>query len=227
MLRKEVYMRHIDTQIMALRQEFVTMGLEVLEAVRKTVTAFEEGDDGLAREVIEHDEVINGKETHLERKSAQVIALQQPVTMDLREIISILKASADLERLGDHAVSISETVLDLKNGTRNPEIDELLTKMGENVTSMLKDIMDAYTEVDDRCAVEIAERDISNDELYSQVNALSVKLLQHSPENTGEGVDYLKIANRMERLGDYITNIAEWIVYTKRGKIVELGKRDI
>lgn len=220
-------MRHIDTQIMALRQEFITMGLEVLEAVKKTVTAFEEGNEKLAQEVIDHDEVINGKETHLEKKSAQVIALQQPVTMDLREIISILKASADLERLADHAVNISETVLDLNLHGRNEQIDEMLTKMGENVAKMLQDILDAYTEVDDGHAVEIAERDATNDEIYSKVNTLSVKLLQTSPENTGEGIDYLKIANRLERIGDYITNIAEWIVYTKRGKIVELGKKDI
>ncbi|MBD8999702.1 MAG: phosphate signaling complex protein PhoU [Lactobacillus ruminis] len=220
-------MRHIDTQIMALRQEFITMGLEVLEAVKKTVTAFEEGNEKLAQEVIDHDEVINGKETHLEKKSAQVIALQQPVTMDLREIISILKASADLERLADHAVNISETVLDLNLHGRNEQIDELLTRMGENVAKMLQDILDAYTEVDDGHAVEIAERDATNDEIYSKVNTLSVKLLQTSPENTVEGIDYLKIANRLERIGDYITNIAEWIVYTKRGKIVELGKKDI
>ena len=220
-------MRHIDTQIMALRQEFITMGLEVLEAVKKTVTAFEEGNEKLAQEVIDHDEVINGKETHLEKKSAQVIALQQPVTMDLREIISILKASADLERLADHAVNISETVLDLNLHGRNEQIDELLTRMGENVAKMLQDILDAYTEVDDGHAVEIAERDATNDEIYSKVNTLSVKLLQTSPDNTGEGIAYLKIANRLERIGDYITNIAEWIVYTKRGKIVELGKKDI
>lgn len=171
-------MRHIDTQIMALRQEFITMGLEVLEAVKKTVTAFEEGNEKLAQEVIDHDEVINGKETHLEKKSAQVIALQQPVTMDLREIISILKASADLERLADHAVNISETVLDLNLHGRNEQIDELLTRMGENVAKMLQDILDAYTEVDDGHAVEIAERDATNDEIYSKVNTLSVKLLQ-------------------------------------------------
>jgi phosphate transport system protein len=182
---------------------------------------------GRTQEVIDHDEVINGKETHLEKKSAQVIALQQPVTMDLREIISILKASADLERLADHAVNISETVLDLNLHGRNEQIDELLTRMGENVAKMLQDILDAYTEVDDGHAVEIAERDATNDEIYSKVNTLSVKLLQTSPENTGEGIDYLKIANRLERIGDYITNIAEWIVYTKRGKIVELGKKDI
>lgn len=212
---------------MALRQEFITMGLEVLEAVKKTVTAFEEGNEKLAQEVIDHDEVINGKETHLEKKSAQVIALQQPVTMDLREIISILKASADLERLADHAVNISETVLDLNLHGRNEQIDELLTRMGENVAKMLQDILDAYTEVDDGHAVEIAERDATNDEIYSKVNTLSVKLLQTSPDNTGEGIAYLKIANRLERIGDYITNIAEWIVYTKRGKIVELGKKDI
>ena len=102
-----------------------------------------------------------------------------------------------------------------------------MTKMGENVAKMLQDILDAYTEVDDGHAVEIAERDATNDEIYSKVNTLSVKLLQTSPENTGEGIDYLKIANRLERIGDYITNIAEWIVYTKRGKIVELGKKDI
>ena len=136
-------------------------------------------------------------------------------------------SSATLERLADHAVNISETVLDLKLRVRDEQIDELLTKMGENVAKMLQDILDAYTEVDDGHAVEIAERDATNDEIYSKVNTLSVKLLQTSPENTGEGIDYLKIANRLERIGDYITNIAEWIVYTKRGKIVELGKKDI
>jgi len=218
--------RHIDTQIQALRQEFITMGLEVKAALEKAINSLKEDDKQAAKEVIEHDEVINNHETHLEKKTAQIIALQSPVAGDLREIISILKASSDLERLADHAVSIAKNVLLLKEERRDDEIDMMIVKMGDNVLTMLASILKAYTEMDEKLAIKIAEMDAGNDGIFLDIRKRAMGLVKTNPKFAGEGFDYLQIANHLERSGDYITNIAEWIVYTKKGKITELGRND-
>lgn len=218
--------RHIDTQIQALRQEFITMGLEVKAALEKAIISLKEDDKQAAKEVIEHDEVINNHETHLEKKTAQIIALQSPVAGDLREIISILKASSDLERLADHAVSIAKNVLLLKEERRDDEIDMMIVKMGDNVLTMLASILKAYTEMDEKLAIKIAEMDAGNDGIFLDIRKRAMGLVKTNPKFAGEGFDYLQIANHLERSGDYITNIAEWIVYTKKGKITELGRND-
>lgn len=218
--------RHIDTQIQALRQEFITMGLEVKAALEKAIISLKEDDKQAAKEVIEHDEVINNHETHLEKKTAQIIALQSPVAGDLREIISILKASSDLERLADHAVSIAKNVLLLKEERRDDEIDMMIVKMGDNVLAMLASILKAYTEMDEKLAIKIAEMDAGNDGIFLDIRKRAMGLVKTNPKFAGEGFDYLQIANHLERSGDYITNIAEWIVYTKKGKITELGRND-
>ncbi|MCR1902151.1 phosphate signaling complex protein PhoU [Ligilactobacillus apodemi] len=219
--------RHIDTQIQALRQEFITMGLEVKASLEKAIQAVKEDDQVAAKEVIEHDEIINGHEIHLEKKTAQIIALQSPVAGDLRETISILKASSDLERLADHAVSIAKSVLLLKEEYRDEQIDAMIGQMGDNVLEMLSSILKAYTEVDDKLAVQIAAKDTGNDELYLKIRERTLSLIKSKPKFISEGIDYLQIANHLERSGDYITNIAEWIVYTKKGKITELGRNDL
>lgn len=218
--------RHIDTQIQALRQEFITMGLEVKASLEKAIISLKEDDKQAAKEIIEHDEVINNHETHLEKKTAQIIALQSPVAGDLREIISILKASSDLERLADHAVSIAKNVLLLKEERRDDEIDMMIVKMGDNVLEMLASILKAYTEMDEKLAIKIAEMDAGNDGIFLDIRKRAMDLIKTNPKFASEGTDYLQIANHLERSGDYITNIAEWIVYTKKGKITELGRND-
>ena len=218
--------RHIDTQIQALRQEFITMGLEVKASLEKAIISLKEDDKQAAKEIIEHDEVINNHETHLAKKTAQIIALQSPVAGDLRELISILKASSDLERLADHAVSIAKNVLLLKEERRDDEIDMMIVKMGDNVLEMLASILKAYTEMDEKLAIKIAEMDAGNDGIFLDIRKRAMDLIKTNPKFASEGIDYLQIANYLERSGDYITNIAEWIVYTKKGKITELGRND-
>ena len=203
------------------------MGLEVKASLEKAIQAVKEDDQVAAKEVIEHDEIINGHEIHLEKKTAQIIALQSPVAGDLRETISILKASSDLERLADHAVSIAKSVLLLKEEYRDEQIDAMIGQMGDNVLEMLSSILKAYTEVDDKLAVQIAAKDTGNDELYLKIRERTLSLIKSKPKFISEGIDYLQIANHLERSGDYITNIAEWIVYTKKGKITELGRNDL
>jgi phosphate transport system protein len=216
----------LEQQIKDLKQDFATMGFGVAEAIKCAIDSIKEHDLKLAQKVIADDEVINEQETRLEKKSAQIIALQQPVAGDLREIVAILKASSDLERLADHAISIARITEKLNTSDRDFEIEDLLFEMAANIQQMLADILKAYTEMDDKFAVEVAARDSKNDEYFRKVSKVAVKKIQNTPEFALEGIDYLNMANHLERMGDYITNVAEWIVYTNIGKITELGRND-
>ena len=110
--------RLFEDELNDLHVRFSEMGMMVNEAIYKSVKAFINHDKQLAREVIADDHKINERETDLERKSFELIALQQPVSTDLRVIVTIMKASSDLERMGDHAVSIAKSTIRVKGNTK-------------------------------------------------------------------------------------------------------------
>ncbi len=218
--------RLLDQQIKKLKLSFVTMGLNVSTALGDAVDAWQNSDVQLAQTVIDGDENINEQEVHLEGKSAQIIALQQPVAGDLRKIVAILKASSDLERLADHAVHIARKATREKKGPSDPELNDLLLKMAKNDRQMLDSMIQAYSDLDNESAVEISEKDHQTDEYLQQVNKIIIKRINEDPSFAIEAMDYMKLGNHFERIGDYVTNIAEWIVYTERGRITELGRND-
>lgn len=218
--------RLLDQQIKKLKLSFVTMGLNVSTAFGDAVDAWQNSDVQLAQTVIDGDENINEQEVHLEGKSAQIIALQQPVAGDLRKIVAILKASSDLERLADHAVHIARKATREKKGPSDPELNDLLLKMAKNDRQMLDSMIQAYSDLDNESAVEISEKDHQTDEYLQQVNKIIIKRINEDPSFAIEAMDYMKLGNHFERIGDYVTNIAEWIVYTERGRITELGRND-
>lgn len=218
--------RLLDQQIQKLKLNFITMGLNVSTALSDAVDAWRNNDLTLAQTVIDGDEKINEQETHLEGKSAQIIALQQPVAGDLRKIVAILKASSDLERLADHAIHIAKKARREQKAPSDSELTDLLLKMAENDKQMLTDILQAYSDLDDDAAVKISEKDHQTDEYLKQVNQIIIQRIKEQPDFALEAMDYMKLGNHFERIGDYVTNIAEWIVYTERGRITELGNSD-
>ena len=116
-----------------LHNQFYAMGNEVLSQINRTVRAFVTHDRELARQVIEDDAEINEYEVKLERKSFEIIALQQPVSQDLRVVMTVLKAVSDLERMGDHAVSIAKATIRMKGEVRIQSVEEEISKMGREV----------------------------------------------------------------------------------------------
>jgi len=103
-----------EEELLNLHNQFYEMGMLVSSAIHKSVRAYVRHDKAIAQEVIENDLAINNMEVRLEKKSFEMIALQQPVTTDLRMIITVMKASSDLERMGDHAVSIAKSTIRVK-----------------------------------------------------------------------------------------------------------------
>jgi phosphate transport system protein len=212
-----------EEELLNLHNQFYEMGMKVSSAVHKSVRSYVKHDKALAHEVIDHDIEINDMEVRLEKKSFEMIALQQPVTTDLRAIITIMKASSDLERMGDHAVSIAKSTIRVKGQTRIPEIEDLVSNMSDYVKKMVDNVLVAYVKTDAKDARMIAGMDERVNEYFSKIYKDTIEYMEEESETVISGTDYLNVASYLERIGDYVTNICEWIVYLDSGKITELN----
>ncbi|MEI4635913.1 phosphate signaling complex protein PhoU [Enterococcus faecium] len=212
-----------EEELLNLHNQFYEMGMMVSSAVHKSVRAYIKHDKILAQEVIENDININNMETRLEKKSFEMIALQQPVTTDLRMIITVMKASSDLERMADHAVSVAKSTIRIKGQTRIPEIEKEISDMSDYVKKMVDNVLVAYVKTDEKDARTIANMDQRVNDYFNRIYNATIKNMQENPETVISGTDYLNVASYLERIGDYVTNICEWIVYLATGKITELN----
>ncbi len=211
-----------EEELNKLHNQFYSMGTQVSAQVNKAVRAFVSHDRDLAEEVIEDDQEVNDQETKLEKKSLEMIALQQPVSHDLRTIITVLKASSDLERMGDHAVSIAKATINLKGEERIHIVEADISLMGERVKAIVDASLNAYIQGDDTRAREIASWDDTVNQMYSEIQNKTLTAMEDNKETITTGKDYLMTIIYLERIGDYAKNLCEWIVYLKTGKIVEL-----
>ncbi len=212
-----------EEDLQNLHTQFYEMGMDVNDAIYKSVKAFVNHDKELAYEVIENDAKINQLEQNLEKKSFEMIALQQPVTTDLRMIVTVMKASSDLERMGDHAVSVAKSTIRVKGNKRIPKVELQISKMAEHVKEMVSEVLRAYIKGDEKKARAIAKKDDRVNDYFQLIYGESIKEMEENPETIAGGTDYLQVAGYLERIGDYVTNICEWIVYLKTGKISELN----
>ena len=209
-----------------LHEQFEKMGQDVNVAINKSVKSFIDHDKNLAKEVIAEDEYINAQEQLLEKKSFEMIALQQPVTLDLRKIVTIMKASSDLERMGDHAVSIAKSTIRVKGNKRVLSIEAEVSEMATHVMTMVSEVLVAYLNTDGQQAIEIAKSDAKTNKYFKSIYNHSIEAMQENPETVIVGADYMQVAGYLERIGDYVTNICEWIVYLTTGKIAELDAKN-
>ena len=215
-----------EEDLTKLHDRFEHMGQDVNIAISKSVKAFIDHDKSLAKEVIEEDENINSQEQALEKKCFEMIALQQPVTLDLRRIVTIMKASSDLERMGDHAVSIAKSTIRVKGNKRVLEIENEISEMATHVMAMVSEVLVAYVNTDSQKAIEIAISDKVTNKYFKSIYRHSIQAMQENPETVIVGADYMQVAGFLERIGDYVTNICEWIVYLTTGKIEELDLKN-
>lgn len=205
-----------------LHNQFYAMGQEVLSQINRTVRAFVTHDRYLAKEVIEDDAEVNEYEVKLEKKSFEMIALQQPVSQDLRTVLTVLKAVSDVERMGDHAVAIAQATIRMKGEERIPAVEEEIKKMGREVKSVVEAALDLYLNgsVDD--AYRVASMDEQINHYFETIRDLATEEIKKNPEAIVTGRDYFQVISYLERIGDYAKNICEWVVYFETGKIVEL-----
>ena len=205
-----------------LHNQFYAMGNEVLSQINRTVRAFVTHDRELARQVIEDDAEVNDYEVKLEKKSLEIIALQQPVSQDLRTVITVLKASSDLERMGDHAVSIAKATVRMKGEVRIESVEDAISKMGRDVKNFVEETLNVYLNGNVDQAYAVAALDEKINEYFDDIRDLATEEIKQDPELIVTGRDYFQVISYLERIGDYAKNICEWVVYFETGKIIEL-----
>ena len=198
------------------------MGNEVLSQINRTVRAFVTHDRELARQVIEDDAEVNDYEVKLEKKSLEIIALQQPVSQDLRTVITVLKASSDLERMGDHAVSIAKATVRMKGEVRIESVEDAISKMGRDVKNFVEETLNVYLNGNVDQAYAVAALDEKINQYFDDIRDLATEEIKQNPELIVTGRDYFQVISYLERIGDYAKNICEWVVYFETGKIIEL-----
>ena len=212
-----------EEELDKLHNQFYAMGNEVLGQINKTVRAFITHDRELAKEIIEADAKINEFELKLEQKSLEIIALQQPVSGDLRAVITVLKATSDLERMGDHAASIAEATIRMKGEVRIPTVEAEINKMGRQVRQLVESVLDLYLHKGNSdTAYDIAAKDELINQYFDDIRELTTEEIKKEPDTIITGRDYFQVISYLERIGDYAKNICEWVVYLNTGKITEL-----
>ncbi|MBF0818372.1 phosphate signaling complex protein PhoU [Streptococcus acidominimus] len=212
-----------EEELDKLHNQFYAMGNEVLGQINNTVQAFITHDRELAKEVIESDAKINAFEIKLEKKSLEMIALQQPVSTDLRTVITVLKATNDLERMGDHAVSIAEAAIRMKGEVRIQVVEAEIKKMGREVRKLVEAALELYLNGGDtEQAYELAAHDETINQYYNVIQDLATEEIKKNPDALIAGRDYFQVISYLERIGDYAKNICEWVVYLRTGNITEL-----
>ncbi len=218
--------RHLQKELSDLKKRILSLGALVEERVRMIIQALESKDGDLARRIIRLDAEIDQAEVEVEEECLKIIALHQPVAVDLRFINVVIKINNDLERVGDEAVNIAERVENISR--RIPlSISFDFGAMAEKAEAMLKDSLDALVNQDVDLAYKVCleddEVDRMNGMIYDEVKAA----IKRQPERVAYLLNFLLIGRHLERIADHATNIAEEVIYMIEGKIFRHRKEDL
>lgn len=210
-------------ELKRLLEQFTEMGLDVGEQIYQATKSFIDHDRELAQSVIEHDEKVNVAEVRLEDQAINLMALQQPVSNDFRQVIVVLKASSELERIGDHAVGIAKETIRIKGHQRDAIIEAEIAEMTHLIRGMLDATIDAYVKDDGRLAKEIIDANHQIETSFKKIRQSIASKMKHDAKVVTGGTGYLMVASYLERIGDHVINVVEWIMYNQTGKITELS----
>ena len=210
-----------DRDLEAVQAMIMRMGGLVEASILEAATALEKRDVELAEAVRKGDKAIDAMEQEISEEVARVIALRAPMSSDLRTVLTVLKISGNLERVGDYAKNIAKRASVL---VEMPEVGGstgAVRRMARAVEAMMKDALDAYITRDVDLALEVRDRDLDVDQMY---NALFREFLTHmmeDPRNITSCMHLHFIAKNIERMGDHVTTIAEQVVYLVTGEMPE------
>ncbi|MDR1373768.1 MAG: phosphate signaling complex protein PhoU [Treponema sp.] len=206
-----------------LRHDILAMASRVEEDLGKALTALRENDRELAKEVRAGDAVINAMQLKIEDQAAILIATQQPVARDLRELVTIFKLTGSLERAGDYAAHLAKSAVKL-SGEAPFRALERLERMAETGREMIRSSVSAYLNQDAEAARKTAALDDGIDKEHKALTEEVLALMKEQPELIKKAADLLKTSGFLERLGDHITNICESVIYMTEGRHEELNE---
>lgn len=210
---------HLHRDMEELKKELLATGGMVEEAIQRATLALHGRRGDVAEEVIAGDAEIDQREVELEEMALKILALHQPVAVDLRFIAVVMKANNDLERMADYAVNIAERAAFL---VEHPplRIPARLEEMSEAAMGMVRDSLDAFVHRDADAAWEVTARDDVVDRYNVEVIRDLRRTMEEDPGTVERGLHLFSASRYLERIADLATNIAEDVIYMVEGKIV-------
>jgi phosphate transport system protein len=211
--------RHFQEELEFLKTRLLAMGGLAEERVRRAVAALVDRDAGALDDILEGDEPLNQLHVELDAVAFRLLALHQPMAVDLRSIVAALKINSDLERVGDLAVNIAQAgKLYLRFPPVKPLVD--LPRMGDIAQGMLRDALDAFVRRDVGLAQSVLDRDDRLDDLKTQVFRDLLTYMLGDPSKIEPSLDLILVSRHLERIGDHATNIAEDVIFMVSAKDV-------
>jgi phosphate transport system protein len=211
--------KHFSRELEKIKKQILSLGAMVEEQVRMATQAVETHDAELAQKIIKSEYDVDEMEVEIEEECLKVLALHQPVAIDLRFLIAVIKINNDLERIGDQAVNIAERV-DVIAKRDSSDFFFDYSSMGGKVQKMLKMSLDALVNMDYDQAFEVVMMDDAVDQIKSDAYDRIKQAMGDHPDKLGELINLLLISRHLERLADHATNIAEEVIYLIEGEIV-------
>lgn len=211
--------RQYEEDLQQLRARVLEMGGLVERQITDAMISLVERNSPLAQEVIARDHTVNYLDVAIDETSTKLLALHQPAARDLRFIVTSVRISTDLERVGDIARNVCERALELnQEPPLKPYVD--LPRMAEWARSMLRDSLDAFIREDTELALQVCQRDDFIDNLTSQIFREMLSHMTQDPQNVSRAVRILFLAKYLERIADHATNIGEMVIYMVKGKSI-------
>ena len=207
-----------DRDLEAIQAQIMKMGGLVEDAIRQGALSLETRDEELAETVRAGDKAIDGLEELINERAARVIALRAPTAIDLRLILSVIKISANLERIGDYAKNMAKRTSVLAQMAPVSDSAGAIRRMAREVEAMLKDALDAYVRRDAELALSVIDRDEDVDQMYNALFREFLTFMMEDPRNITACMHLHFIAKNVERMGDHVTSIAEQVVYLVTGQ---------
>ena len=205
--------RYFHEELEDVRSNLMLMGEKSVEITNSAMKAMLEGDQVLAEKIIKSDDVINDIETQIDDEVARYISLRAPVARDLRLLFVAVKASHDLERVGDEASNVAKrTIKILTEGPIGPSLGQV-PKMGELAVSMLKEALQSFIQEDENIAYSIINRDKEVDSLNRENFSQFVELMKQDPSTVATCTEMVFVSKSFERIADHAKNIAEEVYY--------------
>lgn len=221
-MKSEDYTQHISKQFNSdleeVRSHILAMGGMVEKQVIDAVQSLVEGDSGLASEVISNEKQVNGMERRIDEECTRIIALRQPAASDLRLLVAATKANTDLERIGDEANKIAKMAIRLSEDGAIPRGYIETRHIGNHVTAMLRQSLDAFARFDVEMAMSVVREDKAVDVEYESAMRLMVTFMMEDPRYIKRVLNVLWSLRALERIGDHARNIAEQVIYLVKGK---------
>jgi phosphate transport system protein len=211
--------KRLQRELDKVKRSILSLGAMAEERIRMSIKAIETWDAALAEDIIRRDYEIDELEVEVEEECLKILALHQPVAIDLRFLIATIKINSELERIGDEAVNIANRVTNISK-RRKLDLSFDFSVMAEKAATMLRLSLDALVNLDLDLAFKVLTLDDEVDRMHREIYDRIKEVMSQNPDYVGYLINLYTTSRHLERVGDHSTNIAEEVIYLVEGEII-------